>query len=62
MRNKITKKSTGHHFNLPGHSLSNMKVTVIEKVKKVDQNYRKEREHHFIRKFKTNYKGMNRMP
>ena len=62
VKNKITKKSTGNHFNLPGHSLSNMKVTVIEKVKKVDLNYRKEREHHHIRKFKTHYKGMNRMP
>ena len=62
IKNKNTHKSTGYHFNLPGHSLSNMKVTIIEKVKKVEINYRKEREHHFIRKFNTHYKGMNRTP
>ena len=34
----------GTHYNLPGHSLANLKVTILEKVKYNDDNYRKERE------------------
>ena len=41
---KVTSKSTGAHFNLPGHSLANMKITILEQVKKKDPEYRKERE------------------
>ena len=62
VRSKITSKATGYHFNLPGHSISNIKVTVIEKVKKSDIIYRKEREHFHIQKFNTYYRGMNRVP
>ena len=51
---------TGHHFNTPGHDLSNLKVTIIEKQKTEDTDYRKEREKYFINKFNTFYKGMNR--
>ena len=56
------KQPTGKHFNQKGHSLSNMKITVLEKVKKKDTQYRKEREKFLIRKFNTFYKGMNNMP
>ena len=52
----------GEHFNMPGHSLSNMIVTVLEKVKTIDEMYRKEREKYFIMKFNTYYKGLNRQP
>ena len=48
---------TGHHFNLPGHSLADLKVLVIEKVKKNDTLYRKEREHCYA--FQN---GINRKP
>ena len=50
---------TGAHFNKPGHSLSNLKVTILEKSKTGDSTYRKERERYFINKFNTLYKGMN---
>ena len=30
VRNKLTNKATGQHFNLPGHAIHNMKFTVIE--------------------------------
>ena len=33
--NKKVSMATGEHFNLPGHQLSDMKVTIIDKVKKV---------------------------
>ena len=62
IRNKIYSKNTGFHFNQPGHSEANLTVTILEKVKKLDTAYRKEREHTLIRKFNTFYKGMNRMP
>ena len=57
--NKHLTKATGAHFNLPGHSVSDMKVTILEKVHSMDPLVRKEREELFIRKFNSKYKGMN---
>ena len=57
--NKHLTKATGAHFNLPGHSASDMKVTNLEKIHSTDPLVRKEREELFIRKFNTKYKGMN---
>ena len=59
-RTKDRKKITGFHFNLPGHSMANMKFSIIEKVKTNDQLYRKEREKFHINKFNTHYKGLNK--
>jgi hypothetical protein len=56
------EKATGYHFNLPGHSLANMKVSILEKVKVDDLEYRKERETYHIRKFNTFYCGINLQP
>ena len=38
-RNNMIHKSTGKHFNLPGHSWQNMKFTVIDKLKSSDVVY-----------------------
>ena len=62
VENVFSTQATGVHFNMPGHSSSNMTVTIIEKVKSSDEMYRKEREQYHIRKFKTYYHGINRMP
>ena len=51
---------TGNHFNLPGHTLSNMKVTVLEKCKENNPTYRKIRESYFINQFNTTAKGLNK--
>ena len=59
---KKIDKATGHHFNLPGHSLSDMKVTVLENVHKRDPEYRKERESYLIRIFNTFHQGLNKKP
>ena len=59
---KQMNQPTGAHFNSRGHSISNMKITILEKVKHNDVNYRKERESYLIRKFNSFYKGMNKMP
>ena len=58
--NKQLDKATGAHFNLPGHSLANMKFTILEQVKTNNENYRKERERYLINKFDTFYRGLNR--
>ena len=55
-------KATGAHFNQKGHTLEHMKVSIIEKVKKQEESYRKERERFFIQKFNTYHQGMNRKP
>ena len=53
-------EATGQHFNLPGHSLADLRVIIIEQVKKSDTQYRKEREEYHIRRFNTLHKGINR--
>ena len=53
---------TGEHFNSPGHSLADMTVTILEKVKSSDDSYRTERDKYFIRRFNTFYQGLNRQP
>ena len=60
VRNNKLDKATGHHFNGPGHSLSDMKVTVLEKLHSKDPQMRKTRESHYIKKFNSFYRGMNR--
>ena len=57
---KDETKPTGAHFNLTGHSLTNLKASVIEQVTINEEDYRKEREHFYIRKFNTFHKGMNK--
>ena len=59
--NKI-HEATGEHFNKPGHSLHNLKVCILEKIKQSDTLYRKEREAYLIRKFNTFNKGINKKP
>ena len=53
-------KTTGEHFNQKGHSVSNMEITIVEKVFNQDPQFRKQREKMFIQKFNTRYRGLNR--
>ena len=62
VRTRKLDKTTGAHFNKPGHSTSNMKFTVLEKVKSLDPLYGREREKLLIRKFNTFYRGLNKTP
>ena len=59
---KRTDQPAGKHFNMRGHSKSDMTVVILERVLKQHQAYRKARESHLIRKFTTFYKGMNQKP
>ena len=52
--------ATGAHFTKPGHDLSHLAITILEKLKNKDDTYRKEREKYFINKFNTFYKGLNK--
>ena len=56
---QVVGVSTGDHFNLPGQSLADLKITILERVKKNDESYRKVRETYFINKFNTFYRGIN---
>ena len=57
-QNKLNK-STGNHLNSRGHSISNLNISILEKVKSNETLYRKEREKYLIRKFNTHYNGLN---
>ena len=59
---KNKKQPAGEHFNLSGHTKSDLKVTILERVYKYDPQYRKERESFLIRKFNTFYNGLNKKP
>ena len=52
--------ATGAHFHLPGHNLSHLQISIIEKQKNESDSYRKEREKYFINMFNSYYKGMNK--
>ena len=50
---KETKKATGDHFNSSMHSISDMRIQIVEKMLIRDIFFRKQREHFFINKFDT---------
>ena len=58
--NQVESRTTGAHFNLPGHSLADLSVTILEQTKSSDPEYRMEREKYFIRKFDTFNHGLNK--
>ena len=57
---KVVSRATGAHWNLPGHSLADLRVIILEQTKTSCEDYRKEREKYFIRKFDTFNDGINR--
>ena len=59
--NNMRNKATGEHYNQKGHKVSDMKITIIEKIFSSDPAVRKEREKFFINKFNTKYKGLNKI-
>ena len=50
----------GAHFNSPGHTLGDLAITVIEKSKRNNHPYRRQREEYHKNRFNTYYKGMNK--
>ena len=62
VRNEKQETATGDHFNLPGHSMANMRVTVLEKIHLNDPKMRKTRESYYFKKCNSFHNGMNRKP
>ena len=60
VNNRKLNKATGAHFNLLGHSVSDMRITMVEKIYNQDNFFRKEREKFYIYKFLSKLKGLNR--
>ena len=60
VRSNASSQPTGFHFNSSGHSISDMKICIVEKVSQDSKIYRLEREKFFIEKFKTKWKGLNK--
>ena len=58
--NQDVNTATGAHHNLPGHSMADLKVTILEQTKSSDEDYRMERENFFVRKFDAFNKGLNK--
>ena len=52
----------GEHYNLPGYSKNDMKITIIEKVRSSDPLYGREREKIQIRKLNTFYDSLKKGP
>ena len=57
---KEVKKATGNHFNSSGHSISDMRIQIVEKMFTRDIFFRKQREHFYINKFDTKRNGLNK--
>ena len=53
-------KAVGAHFNGPDHKVSDMAVTILEKVWSKDPMFLAVREEYWIRKLNSKYRGMNR--
>ena len=60
VNNKHLHKATGHHFNQPGHSVSDMTIMIIEQMRRTDRAYREARESMYIRNFGAKWSGLNR--
>ena len=61
VRNEALSKATGLHFNGSAHKISDMKVTIVEKVYNKCEFFRKRRESYYIRKFNSKHQGINRI-
>ena len=53
-------EATGDHFNLPGHSISDMKLQIVEKVFDKSKAVRLSREKLYINLFESDHRGINR--
>ena len=59
--NNVTSKATGKHFNEKSHRVSDMTITILEKIFNPNPQFRKTREKMWINKFNTKCKGLNKM-
>ena len=63
IRNKKLEKPVAAHFNTPGHSINNLSIMVIERMKNEDPDLRKKRESYWIHHLQSlSLTGMNLDP
>ena len=60
VRREEEEKATGFHFSHGAHTMADMTVSVIERIKSSDPTYRKCRESHWIEQFEVLRKGVNK--
>ena len=60
IRNEKLNKATGEHFNLDGHFIHDMRISVIEKLHKTDRATREIRESMYIQSFHSELDGINK--
>ena len=60
VRNGRLEKATGGHFYLPGHSLADLTVIILEQSKRNNDQNRKQRKEYHINRFNTFHKDINR--
>ena len=60
VKSENQNEPSGHHFNLPGHNVSDIEGLVIEPVKSNDPFILKAREQHLIQRFDTFRNGLNK--
>ena len=60
VRRKEMDWAKGQHFNLPGHAMADITISVLERIRQTDPAYRKQRESDYIEQFETKRKGINR--
>ena len=53
-------EATGDHFNLPSHSISDMRLQIVEKVFDKSKAVRLQREKLYINFFESDHRGINR--
>ena len=58
VRSQKLDAHTGSHFNSPGHSIADLRITIVEQNKQNNHPYRKQREEYHIQRFYTYYKEM----
>ena len=60
IRNEKLNKATGEHFNLDGHFIHDMRISVIKKLHKTDRATREIRESMYIQSFHSELDGINK--
>ena len=60
IRNEKLNQATGEHFNLDGHFIHDMRISVIEKLHKTDRATREIRESMYIQSFHSELDGINK--
>ena len=60
IENKMFDKATGFHFSTNGHEVSDMTITVLEKIYNRTRFFIEEKEREWIRTLNSKYKGINR--